>query len=429
MFRSIIEKMVQWKDSKNRKPLVLWGARQTGKTWAMKEFGKTHFEDCVYVSLYNNSKIAKIFEPDYDVRRILNALEIELRVKIVPEKTLLIFDEIQSAPKVLESLKYFCEDCPEYAVVVAGSLLGVAIHEGISFPVGKVNELWLHPMSFSEFLIALGDERLAAYIDNPENAEVNEFADLYRERLKQYYIVGGMPEVVNSFRENQDYNACREIQNSILNQYEGDFGKHVDPRELPRIRMVWNSLPLQLAKENRKFFFGQIKKWARSKDFEIAIQWLLDCGLVHKVNMVSKPGVPLKAYAELDFFKIYMLDVGLLAAKSELDVSSVLNGNKIFTEFKGALTEQYVLQELLAETPYTPFYYASEKSTYEVDFLIQKKGDVVPIEVKAEENLKAKSLRFFVDKFKPSTAIRTSMSLFRKQEWMVNVPLWAVKGI
>ena len=429
MFRSIIEKMVQWKDSKNRKPLVLWGARQTGKTWAMKEFGKTHFEDCVYVSFYNNSRIAKIFEPDYDVRRILNALEIELRVKIVPEKTLLIFDEIQSAPKVLESLKYFCEDCPEYAVVVAGSLLGVAIHEGISFPVGKVNELRLHPMSFSEFLIALGDERLAAYIDNPENAEVNEFADLYRERLKQYYIVGGMPEVVNLFRENQDYDACREIQNSILNQYEGDFGKHVDPRELPRIRMVWNSLPLQLAKENRKFFFGQIKKGARSKDFEIAIQWLLDCGLVHKVNMVSKPGMPLMAYAELDFFKIYMLDVGLLAAKSELDVSSVLNGNKIFTEFKGALTEQYVLQELLAETPYTPFYYASEKSTYEVDFLIQKKGNVVPIEVKAEENLKAKSLRFFVDKFKPSTAIRTSMSLFRKQEWMVNVPLWAVKGI
>ena len=429
MFRSIIEKMVQWKDSKNRKPLVLWGARQTGKTWAMKEFGKTHFEDCVYVSLYNNSKIAKIFEPDYDVRRILNALEIELRVKIVPEKTLLIFDEIQSAPKVLESLKYFCEDCPEYAVVVAGSLLGVAIHEGISFPVGKINELWLHPMSFSEFLIALGDERLAAYIDNPENAEVNEFADLYRERLKQYYIVGGMPEVVNSFRENQDYDACREIQNSILNQYEGDFGKHVDPRELPRIRMVWNSLPLQLAKENRKFFFGQIKKGARSKDFEIAIQWLLDCGLVHKVNMVSKPGMPLMAYAELDFFKIYMIDVGLLAAKSELDVSSVLNGNRIFTEFKGALTEQYVLQELLAEKPYTPFYYASEKSTYEVDFLIQKKGNVVPIEVKAEENLKAKSLRFFVDKFKPSTAIRTSMSLFRKQEWMVNVPLWAVKGI
>ena len=276
MFRSIIEKMVQWKDSKNRKPLVLWGARQTGKTWAMKEFGKTHFEDCVYVSFYNNSRIAKIFEPDYDVRRILNTLEIELRVKIVPEKTLLIFDEIQSAQKVLESLKYFCEDCPEYAVVVAGSLLGVAIHEGISFPVGKINELWLHPMSFSEFLIALGDERLAAYIDNPENAEVNEFADLYRERLKQYYIVGGMPEVVNLFRENQDYDACREIQNSILNQYEGDFGKHVDPRELPRIRMVWNSLPLQLAKENRKFFFGQIKKGARSKDFEIAIQWLLD---------------------------------------------------------------------------------------------------------------------------------------------------------
>ena len=429
MYRSIIKKMVQWKDSKNRKPLVLWGARQTGKTWAMKEFGRSHFADVVYVSFFNNSKMAKIFEQDYDVRRILNALEIELHTKISPGRTLLIFDEIQSAPKVLESLKYFCEDCPEYAIVVAGSLLGVAIHEGISFPVGMVNELWLHPMSFSEFLIALGDERLAAYIENPENAEVNEFADLYRERLKQYYIVGGMPEVVKSFRDYHDYEACREIQNSILNQYEGDFGKHVQPKELPRIRMVWNSLPLQLAKENRKFFFGQIKKGARSKEFEIAIQWLQDCGLVHKVNMVSKPGMPLKAYEQLDYFKIYMLDVGLLAAKSELDVSSVLNGNRIFTEFKGALTEQYVLQEMLAETPYTLFYYGSEKSTYEVDFLIQKKGDIIPVEVKAEENLKAKSLRFFVDKFKPATAIRTSMSPFRKEEWMENIPLWAIRGI
>lgn len=429
VYRSIIKKMAHWKDSPNRKPLILWGARQTGKTWAMKEFGKTHFENVVYVSLYNNSKVAKIFEPDYDVRRILNALEVELHVKISPNKTLLIFDEIQSAPKILESLKYFCEDCPEYAVIVAGSLLGVAIHEGISFPVGKVDELWLHPMSFSEFLFALGDRRLAAYIENPAYAEVNEFADLYRERLKQYYIIGGMPEVVNSFRLNHDYEACREIQNAILNQYEGDFGKHVDPKELPRIRMVWNSLPLQLAKENRKFFFGQIKKGARMKDFEIAIQWLLDCGLVHKVNMVSKPGMPLKAYIQLDFFKIYMLDVGLLGAKSELDIPSVLNGNSVFTKFKGALTEQYVLQELRAETPYTPFYYSSEKSTYEVDFLIQKKGEIVPIEVKAEENLKAKSLRFFVEKFKPSQAIRTSMSPYRKQDWMENVPLWAIKGI
>jgi predicted AAA+ superfamily ATPase len=395
----------------------------------MKEFGKTHFEDCVYVSFYNNSRIAKIFEPDYDVRRILNALEIELRVKIVPEKTLLIFDEIQSVPKVLESLKYFCEDCPEYAVVVAGSLLGVAIHEGISFPVGKVNELWLHPMSFSEFLIALGDERLAAYIDNPENAEVNEFADLYRERLKQYYIVGGMPEVVNSFRENQDYNACREIQNSILNQYEGDFGKHVDPRELPRIRMVWNSLPLQLAKENRKFFFGQVKPGGRMKDFELAIQWLEDAGLIYKVNRVSKPGMPLKFYIDFSSFKLFMLDVGLLGAMGGVDVASVLEGNTIFEEFKGAMTEQYVLQQLISDTKYTPYYFAGEKSTYETDFLIQKGVDIVPLEVKAEENLRSKSLRVYADKYRPSLAVRTSMSGARTQDWMVNIPLWAISAL
>ena len=429
MYRAIIEKMKAWKASPKRKPLILWGARQTGKTWAMKKFGEDFFKNVVYVSFYNNHRIAKIFEKDYDVKRIINALEIELHVSIVPQKTLLIFDEIQSALKVLESLKYFCEDAPEYAVIAAGSLLGVALHEGVSFPVGKVDELRLYPMSFSEFLIALDETKLASYIQNPAQPECSDFAEKYRDLLRYYYYVGGMPEVVNQFCETRDLDKCREIQESILRQYEGDFGKHSDLRQLPRIHMAWDALPVQLAKENKKFFFGQVKSGARMKDFEVALQWLTDAGLIDKVNLVSKPGIPLKSYVDLSAFKIYMLDVGLLAAKSDLDKSSVIDGNEIFTEFKGALTEQFVLQELKAETKFTPFYYSGEKSTYEVDFLIQKEGKIVPLEVKAEENLKAKSLKFFCDKYKPETAIRFSMSTYREQEWMKNVPLWCIKGI
>lgn len=428
MRRNIVEKLVAWKNSPKRKPLILWGARQVGKTWAMKEFGKLHFENTVYISFYNNKRLAKIFEQDYDVKRILNALEIELRVKIVPQKTLLIFDEVQSALKVLESLKYFCEDAREYAVVAAGSLLGIAVHENVSFPVGKVDELRLYPMNFEEFLLALDEDRLAEYRKNPQCKEVNEFSERYKSLLREYLFVGGMPEVVDAYRQNKDFDEVRDIQNSILNQYEGDFGKHVEPRTLPRIRMVWDALPMQLAKENRKFFFGQVKQGARMKDFELAIQWLCDCGLVYKVNRVSKPGFPLKSYINFDAFKIYMIDVGLLGAKSELDKNSIFDGNEIFTEFKGALTEQFVLQEIKSGGVYTPYYYASEKSNYEVDFLIQKGRSVVPVEVKAEENLKAKSLKFYCEKFKPKQAIRTSMSNYREQDWLTNVPLWCLLG-
>ncbi|MCF0215025.1 MAG: ATP-binding protein, partial [Fibrobacteraceae bacterium] len=416
MHRKIIENLIQWKNSPRRKPLILWGARQVGKTWVMQEFGKRHFSNAVYISFYNNKRIAGIFNQDYDPRRILNALEIELKQKIEPQKTLLIFDEIQAAPKVVESLKYFCEQAQEYAVIAAGSLLGVAIHEGISFPVGKVDELRLYPMDFEEFLRALDEDKLADYKQNPSSDEANSFNEKYRQLLREYYFVGGMPEVVDAYRQHHDFEETRKIQNNILSQYEGDFGKHIEPRLLPRVRMVWDALPMQLAKENKKFFFGQIKKGARMKDFEVAIQWLCDSGVVHKVHKVSKPGFPLKAYTDFDAFKIYMLDVGLLAAKSELDENSIVHGNEIFTEFKGALTEQYVLQELKASSKITPFYYSSEKSSYEVDFVIQKGNNVIPIEVKAEENLKAKSLKYYCEKFKPVTAIRTSMSNYRKEE-------------
>lgn len=431
MQRQLLNKLAEWKKKQNRKPLVIWGARQVGKTWLMQEFGRLYFENTLYISFYNNKKDASFFEEDYDVKRILSALEIEHHTKIEPEKTLIIFDEVQSAPKVMESLKYFCEDANEYVVIAAGSLLGVSIHEGVSFPVGKVDEIHLRPMSFSEYLRAMGEDKLAELIEKKDVANVlmSDLRDSYILHLRNYFFVGGMPEAVKIFVESGDYDKVREVQNAILSQYEGDFGKHVEARELPRIRMVWHSLPMQLAKENKKFFFRQIKQGARMKDFEIAIQWLCDAGLVYKVQKVTKPAVPLKAYVSFSDFKLYMNDTGLLCALSELDKETIVSGNDVFVEFKGALAEQYVLQELIATTQYTMYYYSGEKSTYEMDFIIQKGKNVVPVEVKAEQNLKAKSLKVYCDKFKPEYAVRVSMANYKVQDVLTNMPLWAVSGI
>lgn len=429
MKRLLLKKLIEWKDKNHRKPLILWGARQVGKTWLMKEFGSSYFSNFVYISFYNNSRMSSIFEEDYDVKRIINAIEVNQHVKITPGETLLIFDEVQTSPKVVESLKYFCEDASEYPVIAAGSLLGVSIHEGISFPVGKVDELHLYPMNFREFLLAMGEDRLFEYVSNADYERVNEFSALYKEFLKQYLCVGGMPEVVERFVEKRDFSEVRELQLAILSQYEGDFGKHVSPSEMPRIRMTWQSLPMQLAKENKKFFFGQVKEGARQKDFEKAIQWLVDAGLVYKVNKVQKPAMPLKSYVDFSSFKLFLIDVGLLGALSELDIESVIQGNDLFVEFKGALIEQYVLEQLVSDTPYTPYYYSGEKSTYETDFLIQKIKDVVPIEVKAETNLKSKSLRAYYDKFLPALALRVSSSDYIDQGWMKNIPLWCVSAI
>ena len=429
MQRLLMNKLIAWKNSKRRKPLILWGARQVGKTWLMKEFGKKYFDNYVYISFYNNKQISSLFEQDYNVKRIINSIEIELHTKIEPNKTLIIFDEIQSATKVLESLKYFCEEANEYAVIAAGSLLGVALHYGVSFPVGKVDELRLYPLSFKEFLMGLDEDKLAQYIEDWNNPEVNDFSEKYSDLLRKYMFIGGMPEVVDRYRLNQDPDEVRELQLSIVRQYEGDFGKHIQPTQLPRINMVWNSIPLQLAKENKKFFFGQIKKGGRMSEFEIAIQWLLDAGLIYKVNKVTKPAMPLKAYLDFSSFKIFFIDVGILGALSELDYSSIIHGNEVFTEYKGALAEQYVLQELLANTKLKPYYYSSEKSTYETDFLIQKENTIVPIEVKAETNLKSKSLKYYVDKFSPKLAIRTSMAKAIKQDKIVNIPLWAIGAL
>ena len=429
MERSIMKSLEVWKNKKNRKPLILQGARQVGKTWVMKEFGDRYYKSVAYVNLDANVSIKNSFEIDYDVARIIEDIEIETKTKIIPEETLIILDEIQEVPKAITALKYFCENAPQYHIIVAGSFLGVAINKGTSYPVGKVNILKLYPMSFVEFLCANGEEQLAQYAKNYESDKNITFKEKYIRYLKSYYFVGGMPEAVKSFVENKDYGEVRAIQNEILTLYENDFSKHIDNRsELERTRMVWNSIPVQLAKENKKFFFGQIKKGARSAEYEISIQWLIDCGLLYKVYCVNKLGMPLKSYRELNAYKLFTLDVGLLGAMSELDVKSLLEGNRVFVEFKGAMSEQYVLQQLLT-TEYTPYYYSNEQSRNEIDFLIQVNSDIVPIEVKTEENVHSKSLRAFMDKFKSEYAIRFSMNNYIKQNKIINIPLWNVSGI
>ena len=395
MYRTAMDALLQWKEKINRKPLIIMGARQVGKTWLMKEFGKTHYEKTAYISFYNNKRMDDVFQADFDIKRILMNLNIESGVTITPGDTLIILDEIQDSPKVLESLKYFCEEAPQYHVVAAGSLLGVTIHEGVSYPVGKVDLLDLYPLNFREFLYAMDEQSLADALATKDYALIDNFSEKYLFWLKNYYYVGGMPAVVDEFRQNRDYAEVRQIQNDIVRQYEGDFGKHVDARTLPRIRLVWDSVPLQLAKENKKFFFGQIKKGARSSEYEIAIQWLVDCGLIYKVNRVNEPNMPLKAYKSMNAYKLFVLDVGLLGAMSELEAESILEGNDIFIEFKGALTEQYVLQQLISDTRYNPYYFGTEKATFEQDFLIQKGKDIVPIEVKAGENIRSQSLKAY----------------------------------
>lgn len=426
MQRFLMNELIKWKEKTNRKPMILKGARQVGKTWLMKEFGRTCFRKVAYVSFYNNQRMKRVFDDDYDIDRIIMNINIETQTEVTPQDTLIIFDEIQEAPRALESLKYFCEDAPEYPVIVAGSLLGVALHSGISYPVGKVDTLNLYPMNFREFLLAMGQNGLAELLTKKNYTYISDFKEQYIFWLKNYYYVGGMPGIVSYFAEHKDYLEVRRMQLGIIQQYEDDFGKHTPANELPRIKMVWNSIPLQLAKENKKFFFGKIKEGARAKEFEVAIEWLLDCGLITKVYKINKPAMPVKAYMDFSSFKLYLLDVGLLGALSELGAESILEGNDIFTEFKGALTEQYVLQQIVTDTEYKPYYYAGEKSTYEVDFIIQKGKTVVPIEVKAEENLKAHSLKFYCEKFKPEYAVRASMSNYREQEWMINLPLYAI---
>lgn len=429
MKRSAMQNLIDWKDRPGRKPLIIRGARQVGKTWLMKEFGRACFEKTAYINFDNNARMRALFEGDFDIDRLLLALQIESGVKIEAENTLIVFDEIQEVPQALSSLKYFCENAPEYAVVAAGSLLGIAMHPGTSYPVGKVDEVMLYPLSYLEFLDAVGEEALADLLRRRDWPLIAAFRDRLIAALKQYYYVGGMPECVSSFVRERDFAQVRALQNSLLSAYEQDFSKHAPDAAVPRIRMVFQSIPAQLAKENRKFIYGLLREGARAKDFELALQWLSDCGLIHKVARVSKPGLPLMAYQDMHVFKLYLHDVGLLCAMTGLDVRTLLEGNRIFEEFKGALTEQYVLQQLICEVHATPYYWSAESSTGEVDFLLQLGGRVAALEVKAEENLRAKSLRAFCQKYKQVRALRTSMSDYRAEDWLLNVPLYALSAI
>lgn len=429
MYRSAIKKLKEWKNKEDRKPMILMGARQVGKTWIMKEFGKNEYAKVAYISFYNNERMNDVFDMDFDIDRIIMNLNIESGVSITPNDTLIILDEIQNAPKALESLKYFCEDANEYHVIAAGSLLGVAVHENVSFPVGKVDMLDLYPFSFREFLLAMDEKSLVMALDSKDFSIIDNFSDKFLFWLKNYYYIGGMPAVVDSFRRNKDYVKTRQIQKDILRQYEQDFGKHVDAKNLPRIRMVWQSIPIQLAKENKKFFFGQIKKGARSSDFEIAIQWLMDSGLIYKVNRVNEPHMPLKAYINMSAYKLFILDIGLLGALSDLPAKTILEKDEIFVEFKGAFTEQYVLQQLICDTQYTPYYYGTDKSTFEQDFMIQMEDRIVPIEVKAEGNVYSQSLQAYCEKYHPKKAVRFSTLKYVDQGWMVNIPLYAISTL
>lgn len=423
MERLLMNQLLKWKNKKKRKPLIIHGARQVGKTWIMKEFGKRFYENCVYISFDNNERMKNTFEQDFDVRRIISALKIESGKKIEPQNTLLIFDEIQEVPKAMTALKYFYENAPEYAIIAAGSLLGMSLHEGTSFPVGKVDFMHLFPLNFREFLLAVGEKDLAELLITQDYEMINAFSGKYADWLRKYYFVGGMPEAVLTFIDTDDMKEVRNIQKELLLYYENDFSKHAPKEQIPRIQMVWNSIPAQLAKENRKFIYGLVREGARAKDYEIAIQWLMDYGLVHKSYRIKNPGMPLISYMEQSAFKLFMLDVGLLAAKGNLSAKTILEGNKIFKEFKGALTEQYVAQELVAKE-IELYYYSTENSSGEIDFVVQNEEYVIPLEVKAEENLRAQSLRAYCRKFEPQKAIRSSMANYREEEWMVNVPLY-----
>lgn len=429
MYRIAIEKLYQWKKSRRRKPMIIEGARQVGKTWIMKEFGKQAYENTIYINFDSNSRMAELFASDLDTERLIMGLELYSGRKINPENTLLIFDEVQEVPRALASLKYFYENAPQYHIVCAGSLLGIALHEGTSFPVGKVDFLKLYPLSFMEFLMATEKERFAELMNTSDFDMITSFKQTYIDALKLYYFVGGMPEAVQSFAENKDFNEVREIQKRILEAYEQDFSKHAPYELVPKIRMIWNSIPSQLAKENKKFIYGLVREGGRAKDYETAIMWLTDCGLVHKISRVNAAGIPLKAYEDLKAFKLFVLDVGLLGCMSGLRQCTLLDGNALFVEFKGALTEQYVCQQLKTIDDLGIYYYTNDRGSCEIDFIVDTAEQIIPVEVKAEVNLKAKSLKTYREKFSPDNAVRTSMADYKKEDGLINLPLYAIEHI
>lgn len=426
MERSIYSSLKKWKESPTRKPLILQGARQVGKTYILKEFGAREYSEVVYINCDDNNDMQNMFV-DYDVDRIIRSLSAISGISIKPSTTLLILDEIQEVERGLASLKYFCEKAPEYHVAVAGSLLGITLHEGTSFPVGKVDMLYMYPMDFEEFLLAMGKEQLVELLRNNSWTALTPLRGMLTELLRQYYFVGGMPEAVKAYVERGDIWEVRSIHSKIIDAYRNDMSKHVPKQQVQRINMVWNSIPSQLARDNKKFIYGALRKGARANDFEIAIQWLVDSGLVHKVHRISKPVVPLKFYEDMASFKLFLLDCGLLGALSETPPEQILIGDNVFEEYKGAFTENYVLQQLKSLPRTFVYYYSNDNSTLEIDFVVQHEAHVIPIEVKAEENLRAKSLRQFVTDNSGLHGVRFSMSDYREQDWLTNVPLWAVR--
>ncbi len=424
MKRAILDNLLIWKNSPKRKPLLIKGARQVGKTWIMKEFGKLYFKQVIYINFERDRLMQNLFENDFDIKRILLALQVQTGIKPEANKTLIIFDEIQEAPGALTSLKYFQEMAPEYYVMGAGSLLGIAL-SGQSFPVGKVEFIELFPLSFTEFMMALKENELISLIASGEWKLIQSFHPKYVELLKQYFIIGGMPEAVASYSEVRNFDEVRKIQKAILTAYEQDFSKHAPSEIIPRLRMLWNSVPSQLSKENKKFIYGLIKEGARAREYEIALAWLEDYGLIYRVNRITKAGFPLKSYSDPKAFKLFMVDTGLLCTLSGLNEKILLDGNSLFEEFKGALAEQFILQQLISENRIHPFYWTQEKASSEIDFVIEKGNNFYPIEVKSSENLLSKSLRVFNEKYHPKLNIRTSLSGYREESWMVNVPLYA----
>ncbi len=430
MKRLLYNDLLKWKLSKNRKPLILNGARQVGKTYLLKEFGKNEYKKVAYISCDSNDKVAAIFNGDFDVRRIILELSAYSKIDIKPETTLIILDEIQECNRALNSLKYFCEDAPEYHIVVAGSLLGLSLHSGSSFPVGKVETLNLYPFSFDEFLLATGNEILFNVMNSETERNIAGLHDTCVDLLRKYYFVGGMPAAVKSFIE-EGPNEVRKIQKQILSDYQHDFSKHAPSSEVPRINKVWESIPGQLAKENKKFAYSQLKKGGRASEFEMAIEWLVDAGLAYKVNRVTTLQKPLKFYEEPSVFKLFMLDVGLMHAMTDSSIVDIISGDSCFKEFKGAYTELFVFSQMV---PYgMPIYYhSSNDSKVEIDFVVQTSNRVVPVEVKAEENVKSKSLRTYVVDQHPDLhlkGLRFSMKPYIDQDWMENYPLYMVHAI
>lgn len=428
MERLILQNLLEWKNSSYRKPLILKGVRQVGKTWILKEFGKIHYNNTAYFNFDENPEFKQFFETTKDTDRILQNLMLASNQKVLPEKTLVIFDEIQDCPNVINSLKYFCENAPHYHIACAGSLLGIALAKPSSFPVGKVNFIQIDPMTFTEFLLANGDENLVQYLNSIHSLEPipDAFFNPLCEKLKMYYVTGGMPESVLMWTQSRDVESMQRVLFEIIGAYERDFAKHPNVHEFPKISMTWKSIPAQLAKENKKFIYKGIKEGARAREYEDALQWLTDARLVHKIYRSTAPRLPIAAYDDLSAFKVYMVDVGLLRRLAQLAPTAFAEGNRLFTEFKGALTENFVLQSLLTQFEVTPRYWSQNNPPYEVDFLIQKENDIFPIEVKSETNTASKSLKKFKELFPEQVKLRIRFSLnnLKLDDDMLNIPLF-----